>query len=396
MTNKMSNGTQSMRYYDVVVVGAGPAGSAAARLCAGQGLSTCLIEEHGTIGHPVQCAGLLSCAAFRECGVSRRSVLHEVSGARIITAQGSELEFDAGMTRAVVVDRAVLDQEMALQAADAGAEVRLKTAYTGRKGSAIRTRGVSGRGEIPFRVLIAADGPRSPVARSLGMQRPPVFLSGIQAEICRDMDGRHVELYPDASPEFFGWVIPIGKKRARIGLAGTQDIPERFRAFCRSICGGSILHLVSGTVPLGVMSKTYGHATLFIGDAAGFPKPTSGGGVFTGVRSAAHAAAVAGEACLKNDTTDAVLSDYEQRWKADFGRELEFGLQVFRLRQQLSPGEIDRLVRMLNDPGMIRDIQHYGDMDRPGTIIRHLVKKPKLYPVLGMLLKGGVRQIIKR
>jgi digeranylgeranylglycerophospholipid reductase len=384
-----------MRYYDVVVVGAGPAGSAAARLCAEQGLSTCLIEEHGTIGLPVQCAGLLSCAAFRECGVSRRAVLHEVSGARIITAAGSGLEFDAGRTRALVVDRAALDREMAMQAADAGVEVRLKTAYHGRTGSAIRTRGVSGRAEIPFQVLIAADGPRSPVARSLGMPRPPIFLSGLQAEISRDMDGRHVELYPDASPEFFGWVIPIGKRRARIGLCGTQDIPERFRSFCRSICGESILNLVSGTVPLGVMPKTYGHATLFIGDAAGFPKPTSGGGVYTGVRSAGHAAAVAGTACLKNDTSDAVIGEYERRWKADFGRELEFGLRVFRLRQQLSPRDIDHLVRALNDPGIIRDIRRYGDMDRPGLIIRRLLKNPKLFPVLGILLKRGVRQIIK-
>ncbi|NYT06971.1 MAG: NAD(P)/FAD-dependent oxidoreductase [Methanomicrobiales archaeon] len=384
-----------MRHYDVVVVGAGPAGSAAARHCAEQGLSTCLIEEHGTIGYPVQCAGLLSEAAFRECRVSRRSILHEVSGARIITAQGSELSFDAGRTRAFVADRAILDREMAMHAADAGADVRLKTAYSGRKGQAVRTRGVHGRGEIPFRVLIAADGPRSPVARSLGMPRPPIFLAGLQAEIIRHMDGSHVELYPDASPEFFGWVIPIGKGRARIGLAGTQDIPERFRMFCRGICDGGVIHLVSGTVPLGVMEKTYGHATLFVGDAAGFPKPTSGGGVYTGVRSAAHAAAVAGEACLRNDTTDAVLAGYEQRWKADFGRELEFGLRVYRLRQQLSPVDIDRLVRLLNDPGIIDDIRQFGDMDRPAAVIRHLLKNPKLFPVLGILLKGGVRQIIK-
>ena len=50
--------------YDVIVVGAGPAGSAAARECAQLGLSTLCLEEHGTIGYPVQCAGLLS-----TCGI---------------------------------------------------------------------------------------------------------------------------------------------------------------------------------------------------------------------------------------------------------------------------------------------------------------------------------------
>ncbi|NLD57553.1 MAG: FAD-dependent oxidoreductase, partial [Methanomicrobiales archaeon] len=53
--------------YDVIVAGAGPAGSAAAEECARLGLSTLCIEEHGTIGFPVQCAGLLSTAAFAEC-----------------------------------------------------------------------------------------------------------------------------------------------------------------------------------------------------------------------------------------------------------------------------------------------------------------------------------------
>ncbi|HON81372.1 MAG TPA: NAD(P)/FAD-dependent oxidoreductase [Methanoregulaceae archaeon] len=384
-----------MRTYDVVVIGAGPAGSMAARLCAGQGLSVCLIEEHGTIGHPVQCAGLLSVPAFHECGVSRKSVLHEVSGARIRSAQGSELYFDAGRTRAVIVDRGMLDREMAMQAAGAGAEVRLKTAYRGKSGSAVRTRGVRGREEVGFRVLIAADGPGSPVARSLGMPRPPVFLAGLQAEIRRDMDQGAVELYPDASPEFFGWIIPIGAGRARIGLAGTQDVFGRFRAFYRGAGGGSIINLVSGTIPLGVMERTYGHGTLFIGDAAGFPKPTSGGGVFTGVRSAAHAAAVAAEAIRKHDTTDAVLCEYEKRWKADFGRELALGIRFFRLRQQLSPADIDRLIAVLDDPATRAEICRYGDMDRPGAIIRRLLRNPKVVPVLGILLRGEISRILR-
>ncbi|HJK47411.1 MAG TPA: FAD-dependent monooxygenase, partial [Methanocorpusculum sp.] len=54
--------------YDVIIAGAGPTGSAAARFCAKAGLSTLVLEEHAAIGYPVQCAGLLSNSAFAECG----------------------------------------------------------------------------------------------------------------------------------------------------------------------------------------------------------------------------------------------------------------------------------------------------------------------------------------
>ena len=109
--------------YDVIVAGAGPSGSAAAHECARQGLKTLCIEEHGTIGYPVQCAGLLSTAAFAECRVSGRSILNQVSGARLISGLGKCLCFNTGTPKALVVDRGILDREMAEQAAGAGLNI---------------------------------------------------------------------------------------------------------------------------------------------------------------------------------------------------------------------------------------------------------------------------------
>lgn len=383
-----------MDRYDVVVVGAGPAGSACARACAESGLATCLIEEHGTIGYPVQCAGLLSARALAECRVSKRPVQNTVSGAKVISSLGSELSFDSGETRAYVVDRGMLDLEMAAAAADAGADVRVRTAYAGRCGSSIITRGASGRREIPFRILVAADGPRSSIARDLGMERARVFLAGIQCEICREMDPRFVELYPDASPEFFGWIIPSGGGRARAGLCGLQDVKSRFLSFIRRY-GHGCMHLVTGTIPLGVMPRTYGCQTLFIGDAAGFAKPTSGGGVYTGVRSAVHAAETARIACETGDLSDGCLHGYERAWKDDFGRELALGFRLFPARRSLGPKEMDNLVRFLSKDEVIREIVSFGDMDRPGILVRRLFKNPKFYPILWQLLRNELHEKIK-
>ena len=377
--------------WDVIVAGAGPAGSAAARACAAAGLATLCLEEHGTIGYPVQCAGLLSLAAFDECRVSRRSVTNTVTGARVITGSGSELCIDARVPKAHVVDRGILDREMAAAAAEAGAVFRLRTQVCGVRGTHLLTRGINGHEEYPFRLLIAADGPRSTIARALGMERSKVYLAGIQAEGPYDCDPGLVEVYPDASPEFFGWVIPAGEGRARAGLCGKTEVKERFISFVRSLGLRSDLHLVTGTLPLGVMPRTYGHRTLFTGDAAGFAKPTSGGGVYTGVRTARHAAEVALACCEHDSFSDHALSAYEGRWQADIGRELALGFRLFLMRQEMSPETIEGLIRALNDPAIRDTIIQHGDMDRPAALVRLLIKKPALLRYLSPLLVSGIR-----
>jgi digeranylgeranylglycerophospholipid reductase len=378
--------------YDVIVIGAGPAGSAAAHDCAKSGLDTLCIEEHGTVGYPVQCAGLLSNAAFDECGVSQRPVLNIVSGARVVSGHGSELLFDAKTTKAVVVDRGMLDREMAERAADCGAQFRLKTSVYGVHGMSVLTRGINGHEEISGKLLIAADGPRSTIARLLNMERQKHFLAGIQADLPRECDPRIVEIYPDASPDFFGWLIPSGKDRVRVGLCTKTQAPERFAAFMKRF-GTISMHLVIGTLPLGLMPRTFGHRTLFVGDAAGFAKPTSGGGVYTGIRSARHAAAVAVAACEQGRYDDTVLAGYEQRWKEDIGRELEMGFRLYAMRQKMSPDDIDRIIRALNDPEILSAIVQYGDMDRPGLLVRQILKKPAMFRVLAPLLKSGVSSL---
>lgn len=376
--------------YDVVVVGAGPAGSAAACECARLGLSTLCIEEHGTIGYPVQCAGLLSNAAFEGCRVSDRSVLNRVRGARIETAAGTSIRIDGKKTMAVVVDRGALDREMAENAARTGAEFLLRTSVYGIRNNTLLTRGAEGKQQIAYRILIAADGPRGTIARLLGMERQKVFLAGIQADILHDNDPAFVEIYPDASPGFFGWVIPAGSGRARAGLCAASGVPALFEAF-RNRFSSPTVHLVTGALPLGVMPKTYGQSTLFVGDAAGFAKPTSGGGVYTGVRSARHAAAVAAEACAARRFDDAFLSRYEQRWQEDFGRELALGFMLYEMRQRISAADTDAIIRALADPEIISTIEEYGDMDRPSTLVKKLLLTPAVTRLIRPVLQAGWR-----
>jgi digeranylgeranylglycerophospholipid reductase len=384
----------SRTLFDVVVAGAGPAGTTAARCCAESGLSVLCLEEHGTIGYPVQCAGLLSAAAFREAGVTERCVQQRVRGARICPDRGEQLLIDAGETKAYVVDRGALDRELAEAAASAGAEFLTRAAVFRQYKGTVITRGPAGHLEFGYRILIAADGPKGTIARLLGMERPPVYLAGLQADLPCPMDGRFVDLYPDASPDFFGWAIPCGEDRARIGLAGRTGVKERFSAFIRRFGPRfSPVHLVTGTIPLGTMPVTYGSSTLFVGDAAGMAKPTSGGGVYTGIRSARHAAAVAAECCEANDFSDAALREYELRWKSDFGKDLAMGFRIFSLRQKIGPDDMSRIIQSLSSPRVKELIVRYGDMDRPGILVRKLLTDPTLLPLIAPLLRYGIRSL---
>lgn len=379
--------------YDVIVVGGGPAGSAAARCCAESGLHTLMIEEHASIGYPVQCAGLLSTNAFSECNVSDDSVIQVVRGATLHSSRGCELNFDAGKTKAFVVDRGALDREMAENAASAGADIMLKTyAYDIRKNVLI-TKGVHGHTEIPFRLLIAADGPRSPIRTIRGMKPPVRFFSGVQAEVPYETDPAYVHIYPDVSPDFFGWAIPAGDGRMRVGLAGESNVQKQFTSFIRQF-GNSCIHQVTGTIPLGTMPKTYGSRTLFVGDAAGFAKPTSGGGVYTGVRSSRHAANVAALSCEEERFDDVFLSSYESAWSADFGKELDFGYRFLEMRQNITEKDIHDICQALNTPEMKRLIVDHGDMDRPTELMLRLLKNPTIFRMAGRVAKSELRGIV--
>ena len=377
--------------YEVIVVGGGPAGSAAAQSCASAGLSTLLIEEQAHIGLPMQCAGLLSCSAFAECRVSQKSVLNTVSGATV-SAGNASLSFDAGKIKAYVVDRALLDQEMAFAAADAGADLRMKTqGYDiDIRNHLLRTRGASGHEEISYQILIAADGPRSTIGRCAGLPRAPVYLSGLQCDMAYETDQEKVTIYPNASPEFFGWVIPMGEGRARVGMCGINGMKEKYDRFLSGF-GNRSVHYVSGTIPLGTLSRTYAEGVMVVGDAAALAKPTSGGGVYTGVRSARHAADVATMACAQGRADPGFLSTYERRWKEDFGRELRMGYAAFLARQKISPSEMEQVVSGMSNPAIRDLIVQKGDMDRPGRLLGSLILHPAMYSVVGNLLFSYIR-----
>jgi hypothetical protein len=69
-------------------------------------------------------------------------------------------------------------------------------------------------------------------------------------------------------------------------------------------------------------------------------------------------------------------------------------MKALRLRQRMTPEEIDRLCRALDNPDVIRTIVEHGDIDRPGSLLRKLALKPAVVRAMGILFASEVRRII--
>ncbi len=394
--------------YDVVVVGAGPVGSTAARYAALNGAKVLLLEEHASIGSPVGCTGLLSTRAVAECDLkpSDEFVFNSVRGAFVHAPDGQCLPIDGKQTKAYVVSRKNFDRALAVMAVEEGVELSLRTRAvglekknpeTGKEGkesSQVKLRILrNGRPEtVCTSVVIGADGVKSRIASYAGLEKPARVLPGIQIEApYASDDSDFVELFPGSfAPGFFAWTVPVDEKVSRIALALEPRLAlksdqkdcsplsylERFlrsNPHVKARYSGGMLDFVVGGIPIGPQEKTVSDGIILAGDAAGQAKPTSGGGIYTGAFAAKIAGKVAAKAALERDTSAKRLFEYDQLWRKGLGRELEIGMKIHDYIGKLEDRQLNDLIGSLNTPSILNTITEYGDMDHPSILMRKLM-----------------------
>ncbi|GFO97359.1 geranylgeranyl reductase [groundwater metagenome] len=383
--------------YDVAVVGAGPAGAMASKYAARNGARTLLIEEHASIGSPVQCTGLISKAALMQCEVGERNfILAKLKGAFVYAPNGDELTIRGKDVMAYVIDRKIFDRELVERSLDAGAELMLKTRFLGLHNGGISVLSSGERREIQADIVIGADGIMGSVGRAAGLPMCKKFLSGIQFEApyyARDPEFVEIFTGNKFAPGFFGWAVPFAGM-ARIGLAKNMDdkpalhyLEELIKhPVLSSRYRGSRTEHVLGGIPLGPPERTATDNVMLAGDAAGQVKPTSGGGVYMG----ALCAKIAGEVAARAARKEAGLEEYEKRWRSAVGRELALGMMIHKSLGKLSDENLNEFIAFLNRPGMSERITEYGDMDRPSVLLKELLRgadKMRLVRLLGVAFK---------
>ena len=353
---------------DVVVIGAGPAGSITARLLAEAGRDVVVLEEHETIGAPVHCTGLLGFDAFDEFDLPRDLILGRAGAARLWGAAGRSVMVQSERVEAAVIDRARLDVMLARRAAHAGAEIRpgcrAESVSVGPRSVRVSGRGFDGT--IEARALVLACGASYRFHRQLGLGMPEVFLQSAQLETpYPDMPQIEVRFGQAVAPGGFAWLVPLQRDRvphARIGLMANAQSRDKFETFLKWLAseagiGVAALKPNFKILPLGPVSRTYGDRVVAVGDAAGLVKPTTGGGIYYGLVSGSIAAPVLGSALERDRLGASDLRRYETAWRRRLGQEIRIGLAFRRIAASLSDESIDDLIELARVNGVVPLLQ---------------------------------------
>lgn len=388
-----------LRTYDVVVVGGGPVGATAAQAATENGADVLLIEKNTGIGRPIACTGLVSIRCFEESGASPDVIEREIGGAFIHAPDGYRIIVDGKGTKAFVIDRARFDRELLQKAEESGVDVQMGAKAVKWDAGQLRITGNDGEIVVKAKVTVGADGPYSRVAKWADLPGPQKMLLGIQAIIPYEPEREEfVEVFlgKEVAPNFFAWAVPSAPGVAHVGL-GTED-RERARAHLSRFLGrfsGEVLEFNGGAIPIGPAARTVTDKVILVGDAAGQAKPTSGGGLYTGITCAKIAGEVAAKCALAGHTSKEALWEYERRWRSSLGRELYLGLRAHQLLCRLTDADLNNAFRAIDDPKTLKIISKYGDIDYPSLLAREFAKRPFLWrKFLNLKHKGVLAQLL--
>jgi digeranylgeranylglycerophospholipid reductase len=314
------------RTCDVLVVGAGPAGSAAARAAARQGVSVLLVERRRRVGVPVRCAEYVPLPAGKYLDLSDPAIT--VQPVRAMRTFLSGAEPKENPFPGVMIRRDRFDQELARQAVEAGA--RLVTGIQVYRRTPEGIRAWDGHREVLIRsrVIVGADGPCSQVARWMGQPLGP-FLAAAQVslKLVRPLDHTRVYFDPRITGGY-GWVFPKGD-RANLGVgldAGqTGSLQRILEGFKRERMEEGLVEAVEkpaggGLVPVGGLKDLWLENMILAGDAAGTCHPLSGAGVGNALISGELAGEAAAAAVIRG--VSAPLETYRDELQSLLGPSL--------------------------------------------------------------------------
>ncbi|MBO0691878.1 MAG: NAD(P)/FAD-dependent oxidoreductase [Acidimicrobiaceae bacterium] len=384
--------------FDMVVVGAGPAGLAAGAAAAGVGARVTVLDRTAGIGVPVRTSGGSFVRPLRRLGLPRH-LWHPVRRVRLV-GPGHDLLFALHRPVACVLDVRRTYQWLGARAVEAGAELRLRTQVRAplMDGDAVVGVTLADGEEVPARLVIDASGYRAVIAQHLGL-RPPTIRRAIGHE--QEVYAPHFEqdlavlvVGDEVAPGGYGWAFPCGEGRVRLGVgvvrpdsdAEPQELlasfVDRVPALSRSCSVMGPLEVHAGVMPAADPAATplVAPGLLLAGDAGIQGSTLLGEGIRHAIgagRLAGSVGAVALAAAEGRVPLDA-LADYPKAWNAHVGRQMRL---AYRLHMRVCRYQDDDWERVLDAVRYLRPAQvaHAlaGDLT-PAWALRTLVTSPRV------------------
>jgi geranylgeranyl reductase family protein len=369
-----------MTKYDVVVVGAGPAGATAAKFLSEKGVKVLLLDK-SRFPRDKPCGGVLSIRTLKRFPYVSGDLLSSYSfGGRIYSSSlkhSIEVHQESAVSAFVV--RKDFDHGLVQLAVKNGTSFRDGVSVTDvqilkEKATVRLDAGESVESEL----VIGADGVWSTVARTAGLgHHYPLVGRCLFEEI--PLAHQQLDEYFKEKREFlmylkfqgvdgFGWVAPK-KDCVNIGIGEIQPtgprqrtkrpLQEIYHDFLHFLEESGLIPPMSsqgktqgGFLPLQPLKKTYADRVLLCGDAAGQMNPLTGDGIHYAMSSGMFAANVCVMALEAGRTDAAFLSKYQTMWKQDFGAEIRLFSLV--LKQLLKKDRDERYIRLLSkDPRFV-------------------------------------------
>ncbi len=348
--------------YDVVVIGAGPGGSVAARELAKRGRSVLLLEKREKIGYPVRCGE----ASTNLSDLERYGPIDEdcietiINGIYIYGPAGVNIEVPKpGM--GLMLNREKFDPLLAHLAENDGVElVTLARAESvsdvmGKEPNGYRTvRVVEGLGdavrtsEVRAKMVISAEGVEARIGRSLGLkclQAPTMTCTGVDIQVeglLTKPDYLTFWQGHDFINDGYIWSFPKQKSNVTNFGAGflfggkhEKNILETTQEWLDKLFPGSKVNkVVGGLVPVSSTLKSYIlDRFALVGDAAHHTNPLTGGGIAAAMRAGRYCANTVHQGLECGNLSKAFLKNYENTCYLKFGstHDFEFKFRKFLL-----------------------------------------------------------------
>lgn len=390
---------------DVIIIGGGPCGSFAALNLARLGVDVTVFEEHGEIGVPSHCPGHMSIEGLNRLGLfplPAGVVQNVFYGAVFHSPLNKEFRVRFPSPITCVVNRVLFDRYIAKRAKEAGAHYFLSSrveALTVENGF-VKGVAVNRKGEVrkfQAKIVVDAEGVSSRLLRQAGLStlNRAGLVNGVEAEVenVKDLEFDTVEVFlgKDYAPNFYAWLIPLGDGKAKTGMGTNTGNPrEFFQRFMhkhpvasRKLQGAKILQIAFHPMTLGgQIPKIFSSGFLAVGDVASQVKPTTGGGVVSGLTCARLAAETANKALRRDDFSSHFLSRYQEQCQKTLGFDMNVMLMIRKLLGNLCDNQVNNLLGFCSKFRLDRILESVDDIDFQGRSVLHTLRSPQMLTAL--------------